>query len=118
VPQVGAAAQGGHLVDDDLGPGPGHGLADRGRVQAIHRHRLGAHRAQPALAVWAAGTGGDLMAGRDELGDQALPDGTSRAGHEDPHNDSFRCPHQGVGGRLFHGRQLRRETPSPRDSAS
>ena len=30
------------------------------------------------------------MAGRDELGDQALPDGTSRAGHEDPHNDSFR----------------------------
>jgi hypothetical protein len=38
------------------------------------------------------------MAGRYELGDQALPDGTSRAGHEDPHDDSFRRPPWWAGG--------------------
>ncbi len=86
VPQVEAVRQRSHLVDHDLGLGPGHGLADGHRVQAVDHDRLRAQTAQVLRLARAPGRARDLMAGLDELRHELPSDHSGRSGDEYSHD--------------------------------
>ena len=74
----------GHLVDDDLGAGLGHGCGERRRIEHVHDRRPGAGGRDRRRARVGARGAGDVVARRDEHRRERTPDRAARARQEDP----------------------------------
>ena len=74
-----------HLVDDHIGLGPRHRLADRTRVEAVHHHGLRAERTQAAGLVGLPGRRHDIVAVLDQSGDEESADRASCTCNENTH---------------------------------
>ena len=68
-------------MHDDVRPRGDHGFAQRGGVERVDDHRLGAERVQPAGVR--AGRPGDVVSALDQLRDEAAAERAGRAGDED-----------------------------------
>src|SRR5262249_13639755 len=72
-------------MDDRLGPGVQHRLADRARVEQVERDRFCAERANKLRACRRHMRTDHLMTGIDELWNEAAAEGAARTCDEDSH---------------------------------
>ena len=77
-------------MNDRLGLGARHGLADGRGVEPIHDHRRRAEPAQTVELVGMACRRRHLMAALDELPHEGRADRARAARNEDPHDASCR----------------------------
>ena len=78
------------LMHDHLGFGRRHRLGDRVGVESVGHDRARSQAADQVLLRCAPGHPDHLVPSRYELRDELSAENACRAGHEDPHNCSFR----------------------------
>ncbi len=83
--QVAHAGQRGHLMDDRVRRGAGDRLTDGCSVQSVDDERLGPEVPEQVDLRLAPGRGGYVVAGCDQLRDQAAADGAGGSGDEYTH---------------------------------
>jgi hypothetical protein len=91
VAQVQVSAQGGQLMDDDLGLGLRHRTRDRVGVERVGDHRLRAELADDVLLGWRPRHADHVMAARDEPLDQRPAECSGCSRDQDLHGVSSHC---------------------------
>jgi len=93
LPGVDGPAQGGELVDHDIGPSIEDRTLDRPLVEAVHDDGLGPGTGQGFQLGRGPRRAHHLVSSLDQHGHQAASHGTGGSGEKDPHDGySFRHP--------------------------